>query len=238
MVVAAPPLKAVGYIRVSTPEQAGEQHSLLQTQETRIKAYCIAHSYSYVFGFTDVLSGRKDNRVEYRRMIEFALQCGADVIIVQFLDRFGRNPQEILSRIWEFRQHRVELLTTDEDIKDELMLLIRAGLAGAESRRNSERVRSYMARSVEKGVHMGRAPYGYRRTRINDQVTWEQEPQEAEIVREMYRLSVAENLGYRSIADWLNAAGPPTRGGGVWAGFTVQHILTNEALGGTLVYGK
>ena len=32
--------RAVGYLRVSTPGQAGEQHSSLETQESRFKEYC------------------------------------------------------------------------------------------------------------------------------------------------------------------------------------------------------
>jgi len=44
----------------------------------------------------DVVSGRRDDRKEYRRMVEYVLQGNAEVIVVQYLDRFGRNPREIL----------------------------------------------------------------------------------------------------------------------------------------------
>ena len=36
----------------------------------------------------------------------------------------------------------VSIDATDEDIKDELMLLLKAGMAGAESKKTSERVRA------------------------------------------------------------------------------------------------
>ena len=48
---------------------------------------------------------------------------GADVIIVQYLDRFGRNSQEILTRIWQLRDFNVIVQVTDEDIQEDLMLL-------------------------------------------------------------------------------------------------------------------
>ena len=188
--------------------------------------------------FIDVQSGRRDNRTEYRRMVESALKEGPDVIAVQWLDRFGRNPREILSRIWQLKDHGIEVVATDEDIGEELILLMRAGLAGAESRRNSERVRSYMSKSVSKGVHMGRAPFGYRRTKINDVVTWDQEPEEARAVREMYRLAVEENLGYKAIADRLSESGYAARGRRPWGAQTVKSILTNESIAGVLVYGR
>ena len=57
-------------------------------------------------------------------------------------------------------------------------------------------------------------------------------------MREMYRLAVQENYGHKRNADALSEQGYTTRSGRPWATYTVQHILTNEALAGTLVYGK
>lgn len=230
--------RAVGYIRVSTAEQAGERHSSLETQESRVHAFCDSLGYPYVGLFTDVQSGRRDDRQEYRRMLDFVRSGGADAVVVQFLDRFGRNPREILTRIWELQERNVQVIATDEDIREELVLLVRAGLAGAESKRTSERVRAYMTRSAEKGVHVGRAPYGYRATRVNNTVTWEQEPGEAATIKEMYRLAVEENQGHKAIADVLTMRGYPTREGRPWASYTVQRVLTSEAIAGVLVYGK
>lgn len=238
MVTAIVTRRAVGYARVSTVEQAGERHSSLETQEARIRAYADAHGLAYQNTFTDVLSGRRDDRQQYRRMVDAALGGDADVILVQYLDRFGRNPREILRRIWELGDHKVTVEATDEDIREEMVLLVRAGLAGAESRRNSERVRANMARAAGKGRHFGRPPYGYRSVYEGRNIRWEQAPAEAEAVREMVRLSTVENLGFKSIADRLTAAGIPTRTGKPWAAYTVQSILTNESLTGTLVYGK
>ena len=238
MVVATGTADAFFYGRVSTDAQAGDQHASLDTQEARAREYCASHGLSLVASFVDVQSGRRDDRTEYRQMVERALAGGASVIVVQFLDRFGRNPREILRRYWDLEERGVRVIATDEDLSEELMLLMRAGLAGAESRRTSERVRSYMTSRASKGVHFGRAPYGYRRMKVNDVVTWEQEPEEARTVREMHRLAVHENFGHKRIADRLSEQGYPTRNGRPWAAYTVQHILTNEALGGTLVYGK
>ena len=94
--------------------------------------------------YTDVITGRRDDRSEYLKMLEFVSEGGADLIVVQFLDRFGRNPKEILRRIWALQEQDVTVVATDEDIQEELILLIKAGIAGAESRRSSERVRAYM----------------------------------------------------------------------------------------------
>jgi DNA invertase Pin-like site-specific DNA recombinase len=130
--------KAVGYLRVSTPGQAGSEHNSLEAQEGRYKEYCQRNNLLPVCHFVDVVSGRRDDRKEYRRMVDYAIEGNADVIVVQFLDRFDRNPREILQRYWELQDVGASVVATDEDIKEELLLLIKAGIAGAESRRTSK----------------------------------------------------------------------------------------------------
>jgi site-specific DNA recombinase len=49
---------------------------------------------------------------------------------------------------------------------------------------------------------------------------------------------VEENLGYNAFADRLTQQDFRGRGGRPFATFTIQRVLTNEALAGTLVYGK
>ena len=229
---------AVGYVRVSSPGQTGERHSSLETQEARIREYCAGNSLVPVTMFTDVVSGRRDDRKEYRRMVDFLRAGGAQALVIQFLDRFGRNPKEILLRIWQLKENGITVVATDEDINDEMMLLIKAGITGQESKRTSERVRANMGRAVAKGVQAGRAPFGLRRIYQGKDVTWELDPVEAPIAKEMYRLAVEENLGFKAIADRLTEAGNRARGGRPFANFTIQRILTNEALMGTLAYGK
>ena len=115
--------RAVGYLRVSTPGQAGNDHNSLETQEDRYKEYCQRNDLMPVCHFVDVVSGRRDDRKEYRRMVDYAIEGNADVVVVQFLDRFGRNPREILQRYWELQDAGVSVVATDEDIKEELLLL-------------------------------------------------------------------------------------------------------------------
>jgi site-specific DNA recombinase len=234
--------RAVGYLRVSTLRQTGERHSSLDTQESHFHNYCQQHIFNEAGLFTDVISGRRDDRKEYRRMLDFVSQGGADVIVVQFLDRFGRNPKEILRRYWELQDQGVSVVATDEDIGEEIILLVKAGVAGAESRRTSERVRTNMSRAVSKGVHVGRPPYGLRYVKDvhdnNVEVRWEPDPVEAPILREMYRLAVEENRGYKTIADVLTERGYRARGGHPFASYTIEQILTNPAIMGTLTYGR
>jgi site-specific DNA recombinase len=232
----------VGYIRVSGDKQVGEGHSSLETQESRIRATVSENDGLVVRLFQDVQSGRRNDRVEYQNMVKYVLQEDVDVVLVQYLDRFGRNPQEILQRIWELKDHGVSVEATDQDIQDELILMVMAGVAGHESKRTSERVRANMGNIVKRGIHSGKAPFGFRSVReIVDGrarvVRWEIEEPEAEIIREMARLCTDENLGFKGISDTLNERGLQ-RSSGHWVPSSVQHILRNPVLKGVMVYGR
>ena len=100
MTLAVGTKRAVGYFRVSDPHQTGERHSSLETQEERFRLHCERHGYTAVATFTDVKSGRRDDRHEYQRMLAYIPDAQANVIVVQWLDRFGRKPREILRRYW------------------------------------------------------------------------------------------------------------------------------------------
>jgi DNA invertase Pin-like site-specific DNA recombinase len=99
--------------------------------------------------FTDIASGRRDDRVEYRKML--SLLAPGDVVVVMFLDRFGRNPREILRRYWELEEQGVQVVSVNEDLKEELLLLFRAGMAGAESRRIGERTKQSQIQAGQSG---------------------------------------------------------------------------------------
>jgi site-specific DNA recombinase len=99
-----------------------------------------------------------------------------------------------------------------------------------------------MGNIVRRGIHSGKRPFGFTalreivegRARV---VRWEIEDSEAEIIREMVRLSTEENLGFKAISDTLNERGLQ-RESGHWVPSSVQHILRNPVLKGVMVYGR
>ena len=114
-------------------------------------------------------SGRKDDRPEYRRMLDYVAQNDVDTVVVLFLDRFGRNPREILRRYWQLEERGVAVHSINEDLREELMLLLRAGIAGQESRRTSERVVMALREAAKRGKLVSKLPFGY--IKIRDQAT-------------------------------------------------------------------
>ena len=126
---------AVGYFRVSSPGQAGERHVSLDVQAAAFNEYCEAHQLEPIARFTDIASGRKDDRAQYLAMLAYIDEHGIGNVVVLFLDRFGRNPREILRRYWDLQERGITVQSINEDLDEELYLLIRAGIAGQESKR-------------------------------------------------------------------------------------------------------
>lgn len=110
---------------------------------------------------------------------------------------------------------------------DEALAQAWAGRAPVERRR--ERVRQAMRRRALRGEVLGRPPYGYR---VVDRHL-ASDPEEAPVVREMYRLALDEDLGVRRIAQRFNAQGYRTRKQAPWSMVTIRSMLRNPVYTGT-----
>ena len=219
----------------------GERHVSLEVQQEAFRLYCETNSLRSVAVFTDVASGRKDDRPQYQAMLRFIIEHHVGCVVVLFLDRFGRNPREILRRYWELEERGIAVQSVNEDLREELLPLIRAGIAGAESKRTGERVRAALHRAAEKGRHMGRPPYGYTKEYQGREFKLVQVPEQVEAIRLAYRLAVEEDYGFRRIANELNRLGyrgKPESGSKLFERQTVKVILINPSLKGDMVYGK
>ncbi len=236
MTVAVRTTTAVGYFRVSSQGQAGERHVSLEAQATQFNDYCRAHNLEPVKTFTDIASGRKDNRQEYRRMLDYVTREGIGNVVVLFLDRFGRNPEEMLTRYWVLKEQGIKVQSINEDMQEELMLLLRAGIAGQESKRTGERVSQALREGALRGKYVSKLPFGYTKIKDFEGVRIVQVPQEAEAVRLAYELATSRNMGFRTMAQELNRQGYRTKQGKLFSSQTVKVVLSNPAMIGHQVF--
>ena len=231
---------AVGYFRVSSPGQAGERHVSLEVQAAAFQDYCRSHHLDPVHTFTDVASGRKDDRPQYKAMLAHIVEHGIGNVVVLFLDRFGRNPREILRRYWELQERGITVQSVKEDLREELMLLLRAGIAGQESKRTSERVRMGLRKAAEERKLVSKLSFGYAKVDDLDggQVVKRvvQVPVEVEAIRLAYELATVQNMGYKAIADRLNALGYRSKLGRLFSAESWSVILKNPALIGQMIF--
>ena len=227
---------AVGYFRVSGQDQAGDLHNSLEAQKSAFDNFCKLHQLLPVNIFSDIFSGKRDDRREYRRMLAYVASEGVDTIVVTFLDRFGRNPKETLRRYWDLEERGITVRSINEDLKDQLMLLIRAGIAGEESKRTGERVSMALREAASRGKYVSKLPFGYDKIKDFAGERIVQVPREAEAVRLAYELATTRNMGFKLMAQELNRQGYRTKTGHLFAGQSVKGILGNPAMAGNPVF--
>ena len=232
---------AIAYYRVSTAEQAAEGHQSLNVPREKAHREAAKRGLTIVHEFTDVASGARSNREQYQTMLAYLRTGGAGTVLIQALDRLGRDQRELLTAAWELQDLGVQLVAIDKefDARNIIDAAIAPMLAQMESEKISMRVRGAISRAVKGGSKVGPAPYGYRRHIVEGgAIEWEQDPAQAAIIRRMYELRVYGAKGFRGIADTLNAEGVPTRHGSTWPATSVQRVLANPALRGAMDYAS
>ncbi len=152
-----------------------------------------------------------------------------------------------------------EQFENDGSIGSNLLKTVKRVMAGEYSRELSVKVFAGQCRLVELGFRQGGAPgYGLRRVLIDehrnikgeltrgerkslqtDRVVLVEGPQqEADVVRQMYRMFVDEGRSEREIASTLNGRGLLTDLEHPWTRASVHQVLTNEKYIGNNVFNK
>jgi site-specific DNA recombinase len=159
--------KAVGYVRVSTEEQAREGVSL-ENQEAKIKAYCELNDFMLLEIFADAgLSAKNLNRPGIKKIIDMARNKEIDAIVVYKLDRAFRSTIDALEVTSELDKCGVGFHSINErlDTKSPLgrfFFTLIAGIAEMERGIIGERTSDALKRKIEKGEHVGNVPFGYQ----------------------------------------------------------------------------
>lgn len=175
-------------------------------------------------------------------MIRLCRQRKIDLILTKSLSRFARNTVDSLNYIRELKALGIAVIFEKENINTletdtEMMLTIMSCFAQAESESISKNVSWGIRQSFKNGnVPMQYARFlGYRKGADGQP---EIVPEEAEVVREIYRLYL-DGMSLSMIAGSLNAKGLTTKGkGSPYRKEVVQRILTNEKYTGDALLQK
>lgn len=235
--------RVAAYARVSTDYE--EQITSYQAQVRFYTNYIQSRSdWQFVDVYTDegISALNTKKRDGFNRMIADALDGRIDLIITKSVSRFARNTVDSLSTIRKLKEHNVECYFEKENIwtfdgKGELLISIMSSLAQEESRSISENVTwGHRKRFAEGRVTMCYGSFlGYRK---GEDGTPEIVPEEAEIVRYIFRHFIKGQTPYKIAAE-LTAQGVPTPGGKQkWTTGTIKSILTNEKYKGDALLQK
>jgi len=159
--------RAVGYIRVSTEEQARGGVSL-ENQEAKIRAYAGLNDLQLIGVIADEgISAKNLNRPGIREILEMARNKKIDAIVVYKLDRAFRSTSDALDVTKELDKcgvgfHSInEKLDTKSAVGKFFFTLI-AGLSEMERCIIAERTSDALQRKLEQGQHVGHVPFGYQ----------------------------------------------------------------------------
>jgi site-specific DNA recombinase len=216
---------AIGYVRVSTLDQAANGVSL-DAQESRIKGWAQSNGYELVAICRD--NGISGGTIRKRPGIQEAttLACRHHApLVVYSLSRVARSTKDAIQIGETLSKAHADLVSLSEDINTttaagKMIFRLLAVLAEFERDLVSERTRSALAHMKANGKRTGlQAPYG---SRLDGNNVVKNPAEQAILLR--IRSMAAQGLKAPTIAKALNNEGIPTRHGRPW-NYNVVHAI-------------
>lgn len=187
----------------------------------------------------EALTGTKDSRDEFQRLLVACRQHEIDLIITKSISRFARNTVTLLESVRELKALGVDVFFEEQNIHTmsadgELMLTILASYAQEESRSASENAKWRIRKGFENGELINlRFLFGYQI--VNGEVSID--PATAPIVREIFARAIAgESLN--AIATDLNDRKILRPFDGTWNSMRIRELLSNEKYTGNALLQK
>jgi DNA invertase Pin-like site-specific DNA recombinase len=231
-----PSKRTIGYVRVSTEQQADGGVSL-DAQRQKLRAYALAMDLELVEIVEDAGRSAKTLDRPGLRQVLHRLDAGeADVLLVAKLDRLTRSVRDLGDLVEKYFTTRFSLLSVSDSIDTRsaagrLVLNVLASVSAWEREATGERTRDALAHLRREGVPLGGAALGWRRSDQTDadgrRIVVEV-AEERETVARIEALR-AEGLSLRAIAAALHAEGRRTKRSGRWAAETVRKALSRAA---------
>ncbi len=222
-------MRIIGYVRVSTNEQAQTGVSL-EAQKEKIRAYSRLNGWKCVEVIRDDGYSAKDlKRPGLKRVLdELPLKRRRfEGIIVAKLDRLTRSLRD-LDHISELAEkNKVSLISIQEAIDTstatgKLFRILVTAFSQWEREVMGERTREVLAYKRRNGERIGTIPYGF--TVAEDGKTLVPVPEEMKVLKRIQK-ERDSGTAFWLIADGLNADLIPSKSGGTWWTATVRSVL-------------
>ena len=238
--------RALLLLRVSTAKQAnGNDDCLLPVQQEKCVALCEQNGWGIIDTITETKSAYKNGMYERESIIDISNRTSNnefDVLVAFKLDRIGRKGNETTNFITGLLEKGIRVFTvvegeiTADSFEDEFMLTFRGLSAKQESRNISVRVKAALEILVQNGGYRGGPPmFGYhlvstgetnRKGRLINILCVEEN--EAEHVRELFRMTAEEGKGTHQLAEYLNNKGIKTHNDAKFQPTNIMRILKNR----------
>lgn len=223
--------QAVGYVRVSTNGQVGDDKFGIESQKQQITEYAVENGYTIVKWYADEgVSGVKDDRPALNEILYGDVSNPPfEAVIVAKTDRVARDTKLYFYYLYVLEKKNIKLLSVNEHFESDdalsgiyrsLMLFV------AEQERRNIALRTSKGRMVKAqygGYSGGRAPYGYKVSNGNLIIN----PDEVPIVETVFKMK-DEGATLWDTADYLNDHGFTTRKGTKFRESNIRSIRDNK----------
>ena len=213
----------LGYVRVSSADQANENRSSLQVQQDIIEGFARTRGIDKygVQIFTDAgVSGAVKLAFRPAGAELLAAMAPGDTVIASKLDRMFRSAGDAIAMFEVFKEKGVNLVLFDishEPVSSgvgKLIMTILAAVADMERIRIKERTAEGRKAKKAKGGPVGKVPFGYRKVGVGHDSTLEVDEREMEalaLMREAYQAGVGVSAIPAALAarGYLSRAGKP-----------------------------
>ncbi|MCK4351815.1 recombinase family protein [candidate division WOR-3 bacterium] len=235
--------KVAIYARVSTQKQ--EKENTIASQIEQLENYAKEKEYLVGKRYIDNgYSGELMARPALDKLRDDAQKGLFDAVLITCPDRLARKYIYKGLVEEELEKQKVEVIYLNRPIaktpEDKLLSNIQGAVAEYERAKITERIRRGKLHKIKQGLILGHIPsYGYKYVKDeNHRGHFEINPEEAKIVKMMFRWMVEEGLSVWFIAKRLAKLKIPPRYGKRWSPSTVHRILSNEVYIGTMYYYK
>lgn len=219
--------KAIGYIRVSTQQQAEEGVSL-DAQKAKIKAWCFANDYELTNIYCDSgISGVKSDRPELLAALK---DTNKDTALVCYsLSRLTRSTKDMLHLSEELNRKGANLVSLTEKIDTttaagKMLFRMLAVLNEFERDQIAERTKSALGHKKENSEAYNHTPFGYQRTGNK----FVRDVGESKVIALMQRKR-KQGLSIRAIAEELNSKGIKPKKAEKWNPSSIHKVLKRAA---------
>ncbi|GBQ90838.1 DNA resolvase [Acetobacter nitrogenifigens DSM 23921 = NBRC 105050] len=217
----------VTYFRVSTARQ-GASGLGIEAQQASVSAYVDQTGGKVLATFTEIESGKKNDRPKLMEAMERCRLTGATLLIAK-LDRLSRDAHFLLG----LEKAGVEFVAADMPNANRLTVGIMALVAQQEREAISARTKAALGAAKARGQKLGGYREGARKVDYRLSVESRQKAAEA------FRASVgpmasglhSEGLSLRQIAARLTDQGIRTSKGGQWTAAAVSRLLVGAIAG-------
>jgi DNA invertase Pin-like site-specific DNA recombinase len=236
-------MKAVAYYRVSTAAQ-GRSGLGLDAQRAAVEAVAIQRGMALLAEFTEVESGKRNDRPQLGKALQHARLTGSTLVIAK-LDRLSRNAAFLLT----LRESGVRFMAADFPDANDLTIGLLAVVAEAERQAISRRTREALAEikaRIERDGSYRSLRSGRTLTRLGSPAGWAKQSASNEkavaavkanaVARAEALTDVLAALADKgitsasAIARALNAGGFRTPRGGVWHPSTVARLPSKVSI--------